>query len=53
MNGDYTRFAQKKEIQVKKICQQNNIDFNKHVDYLLHIPDEIHTKEQNCILTFF
>lgn len=46
VNGDYTRFAQKKEMQVKKICKQNNIDFNKHADYLLHIPDEIHTKEQ-------
>lgn len=46
VNGDYTRFAQKKEIQVKKICEQNNINFNKHADYLLHIPDEIHTKEQ-------
>jgi len=46
VNGDYTRFAQKKEIQIKKICIQNNIDFNKHADYLLHIPDEIHTKEQ-------
>ncbi len=45
LNGDYTKFSQKKEIQIKKVCIQNNIDFNKYADYLLHIPDEIHTKE--------
>ncbi len=46
LNGDYTKFAQKKEKEIKKICNQYKIDFNKHADYLLHIPDEIHTKEQ-------
>jgi len=46
LNGDHTRFAQKKENEIKKICKKNRIDFNKHADYLLHIPDEIHTKEQ-------
>ena len=46
LNGDYTRFAQKKEKEIKKICNEYKIDFNKHADYLLHIPDEIHTKEQ-------
>jgi len=45
LNGDYTKFSQKKENIMKKICIQKNIDFNKHADYLLHIPDEIHTKE--------
>lgn len=45
LNGDYTKFSQKKEIQIKKVCIENNIDFNKYADYLLHIPDEIHTKE--------
>ena len=45
-NGDYTKFAQKKENQIKKICNQKDVDFNKYADYLLHIPDEIHTKDQ-------
>jgi deoxyribodipyrimidine photo-lyase len=55
LNGDYTKFSQKKEIQIKKVCMQNNIDFNKYVDYLLHIPDEIHTKEQKpyTVYSFF
>ncbi|CAD6368756.1 Deoxyribodipyrimidine photolyase [metagenome] len=55
LNGDYTKFAQKKENQIKKICKQNKIDFNKHADYLLHIPDEIHTKEQKpyTVYSFF
>ncbi|EGG43005.1 Deoxyribodipyrimidine photolyase [Candidatus Nitrosarchaeum limnium SFB1] len=46
LNGDYTKFAQLKENKIKKICNQKNIGFNKFADYLLHVPDEIHTKEQ-------
>jgi len=45
LNGDYTKFSQNREIQIKKICDQNKVDFNKFGDYLLHIPEEIHTKE--------
>ncbi|MFB5628015.1 MAG: cryptochrome/photolyase family protein [Nitrosarchaeum sp.] len=46
LNGDYTKFAQKNENKIKKICNQNKIDFNKNADYLLYIPEEIQTKEQ-------
>lgn len=55
LNGDHTKFSQKKEIQIKKVCMKNNIDFNKYADYLLHIPDEIHTKEQKpyTVYSFF
>ena len=45
LNGDYTRYAQNREVEIQKICNENKIKFNKYADYLLHIPDEIKTKK--------
>lgn len=45
LNGDYTRNAQNRENQIEKICNEYKIKFNKYADYLLHMPDEILTRE--------
>ena len=45
LNGDYTKFAQNREMEIGKLCNKNKIDFNKYADYLLQVPDEIHTRE--------
>jgi len=45
LNGDYTRFSQTREIEIEKLCNKNKVDFNRYADYLLHIPDEVQTKD--------
>jgi len=45
LNRDYTRFAQTREMEIEKLCKKNKVDFNRYTDYQLHIPDEIHTRD--------
>jgi len=47
LNGDYSRGSQNRENEIIKICNKNRVAFHKHADYLIHIPDEIRTKEGN------
>jgi len=45
LNGDYTRFSQIREMEIEKLCNKNKVDFNRYADYLLHMPDEVQTRD--------
>ncbi len=43
VNQDYTEYAVKRDMKIQKICEQKNVLFSSHEDYMLHPVNTIKT----------
>ncbi|MDH3276994.1 MAG: DNA photolyase family protein [Nitrosopumilus sp.] len=45
VNADFSNYSKKRDKEISEICKKNNVDFNSHLDFVLHNPNEIKTND--------
>jgi deoxyribodipyrimidine photo-lyase len=52
VNKDYTPFSKKRDLAIKRVCKDYDVDFCQYKDYLLHEPDFVGDNRGRPITSF-
>ncbi|HEY9387790.1 MAG TPA: deoxyribodipyrimidine photo-lyase [Nitrososphaeraceae archaeon] len=52
VNKDYTPFSKKRDLAIKRVCNDYDVDFCQYKDYLLHEPDFVGNNRGRPITSF-